>query len=70
MIDLKGLLTVIESTKPITINLFNEEGLLIITFVKEGFPALEDILEADEVTKVVIKSLNQLDITIDTNNNP
>ena len=68
-ITLGGLLSVIESTKPITINLYNQDELLLITFVLDGYPCLEDVLEQDPVTKIVIKTLNQLDITIDTSNN-
>jgi len=65
-ITLEGLLSVIESTKPITINLYNEENLLLITFVMAGFECLDDFLCDDEVTKIKIVNLNTLDITIDT----
>ena len=68
-ITLGGLLSVIESTKPITINLYNQDELLLITFVLDGYSCLEDVLEQDPVTKIVIKTLNQIDITIDTTNN-
>ena len=68
-ITLKGLLSVIESTKPITINLYDENDLLIITFGLPGYSALEDTLEADEVTKIVIRNLYTLDVYINTANN-
>lgn len=68
-ITLGGLLSVLESTKPITINLFDEQNLLLITFIKDGYASLEDVLEADPVTKIVIKNLQNIDITIDTSNN-
>lgn len=70
MIDLKGLLSAIVSAKPMTINLFDENGLLLISFVMDGYPCLEDVLETDPVTKIEIKSLTTLNITIDTSENP
>ncbi len=70
MIDLKGLLSVIVSEKPITINLFNEKNLLLITFVLPGYPYLEDVYEEDPVTRIEIKNLSTLNITIDTSANP
>lgn len=64
-INLKGLLSTIVSEKSITVNLYNNEtNLLIITFVKDGYPALEDDLESSEVKKIVIKNTNTLDIYI------
>ena len=68
-ITLEGLLSVIESTKPITINLYNEENLLLITFVMSGYDCLDDFLCDDEVKKVKIVNLNTLDVTIDTSLN-
>ena len=70
MIDLKGLLSVIVSEKPITINLFNEKNLLLITFVLPGYPYLEDVYEEDPITRIEIKNLSTLNITIDTSANP
>ena len=70
MIDLKGLLSVIVSEKPITINLFNEKNLLLITFVLPGYRYLEDVYEEDPVTRIEIKNLSTLNITIDTSANP
>jgi len=64
MITLSGLLSVIESTKPITVNLFSEENLLLITFVLPGYPCLEDELEERTVAKVKINSLTNIDITL------
>lgn len=68
-ITLGDLLTVLESSKPITINLFDQDNLLLITFIKDGFQALEDVLESDSVTKIVIKNLQTIDITINTEGN-
>lgn len=70
LITLKGLLSVIESSKPITINLYNsEDNLLLITFLHPGYAALEDVIEMDEITKIVINGLYTLDVYIDTSNN-
>ena len=69
LITLKGLLSVIESDKDIKINLFNEESLLLITFVLKGYECLDDFLEDDEVIKIEIVNNTTLNITIDTTNN-
>ena len=69
LITLEGLLKVIETTKPITINLYDENNLLLITFELSGYKSLDDFLEDDEVTKIVIKNLYNIDVTIDTSNN-
>ena len=67
-ITLGGFLSVLESAKPITINLYKENELLIITFIKDGYEALEDELEAASVKKIVLKNINTIDITIETIN--
>lgn len=67
-ITLGGFLSVLESAKPITINLYKENELLIITFIKDGYEALEDELEAASVKKIVLKNLNTIDVTIETEN--
>lgn len=69
MIDLQGLLTTIESDKEITVNLFDENNLLLITFGLPGWESLDDVLCADEVTKIKINNLTNISITIDTSNN-
>lgn len=64
-ITLGGFLSVLESDKPVTINLYNNStNLLIITFIKDGYAALEDALEADEVKRIIIKNLNTLDVYV------
>lgn len=68
-ITLEGLLKVIESNKTVTVNLFNEEDLLLITFGLPGFDCLDDFLLDDEVTKLKLNSLNNIDVTIDTSKN-
>lgn len=69
-INLKGLLSTIVSEKSITVNLYNEKNLLLISFVLPGFPYLEDVYEEDPVTRIEIKSTNVLNVTIDTSENP
>lgn len=70
LITLKGLLSVIESVKPVTINLYDKDSeLLIISFELKGYNALDDFLEDDEVTKIVIKNLYNIDVYIDTSLN-
>ena len=64
LITLKGLLSTIVSTKNITINLYDQEGLLIISFGLPGYAALEDELELSTVTKIELISLTTLNITI------
>ncbi len=68
-INLKGLLSTILSEKSITVNLYNEKNLLLISFILPGYPCLEDKYEEDPVTRIEIKSTNVLNITIDTSNN-
>jgi len=68
-ITLEGLLSVVKSAKPITVNLFNEESLLLITFNLEGYQALDDFLCDDEVLEIEIKSPSALNIKIDTSKN-
>ncbi len=69
MITLEGLLKVIESSKIITVNLYDENNLLLITFGLPGWESLDDFLCDDEVTKIKINNLTNIDITIDTSNN-
>lgn len=68
-ITLEGLLSVVKSAKSITVNLFNEESLLLITFNLEGYKALDDFLCDDEVLEIEIKSPSALNIKIDTSKN-
>lgn len=65
MITLAGLLSVIESEKTITVNLFDENDLLLITFSLPGYPCLEDSLEERTVAKVKIRSLTTIDVTLE-----
>ena len=63
---LQEFLKVLVSQKSITVNLFNEKGLLLISFNQEGWEALDDFLCDDEVTKIEIVNLFNINITIDT----
>lgn len=67
-ITLGGFLSVLESVKPVTINLYKENELLIITFIKDGYEALQDELEAASVKKIVLKNINTIDVTVETTN--
>ena len=68
-IALEGFLSVIESVKPITINLFDEDELLLISFELAGYKALDDFLCDDEITKIKFKNMNTIDVYIDTSQN-
>lgn len=69
IITLEGFLSVIETTKPITINLFNENDLLLISFELAGYKALDDFLCDDEITKIKFKNMSAIDVYIDTSKN-
>jgi len=65
-INLKGLLSVLVSEKPITINLYNNASkLLIISFIKDGYEALQDDLEQSEVKQIIFKNMNTIDVYIE-----
>jgi len=64
MITLAGLLSVIESQKVVTVNLYDENDLLLITFNLPGFNCLEDELEERTVAKMKINTLTNIDITL------
>ena len=69
-IQLEALLKalVAPKNKEITVNLYDQDNLSIITFQLPGYKALEDQIEECEVTKIVINNLYSIDITIDTSN--
>ena len=68
-ITLEGFLSVIKSTKPIMVNLFNENELLLISFELAGYNALDDFLMDDEVTGIEFKTPNIINVSIDTSKN-
>ena len=69
IMSLEGLLKVIVSERTVTINLFDENDLLIISFGLPGYDALDDFLLDDEVTKIKLNNLFNWDVTIDTSKN-
>ena len=69
MINLEGLLKVIVSGKIMTVNLFNENDLLLISFGLPGYDCLDDFLLDDEVKKIELVNVTNVNITIDTSNN-
>ena len=68
-ITLEGLLKVLSSSKTITVNLYDENDLLLITFGLPGYQCIDDFLNDDEVTKVKIVNMTTIDVTIDTSLN-
>ncbi len=68
MITLEGLLKVIASEKVITVNLYSENDLLLITFGLPGYDCLDDFLLDDEVLKLEITNLYNINVKIDTSN--
>lgn len=64
--ELQGFLKALVSKKPVTINLFDEKGLLLISFNQEGWKSLDDFLCDDEVIKIEINNLFNINVTIDT----
>lgn len=67
--ELQGLLKAIVSTKTVTINLFDENDLLLISFGLPGYDCLDDFLLDDEVLKIELVTLYNLNVTIDTSKN-
>lgn len=67
--ELQGLLQAIVSQKTVTINLFDENDLLLISFGLPGYDSLDDYLLDDEVIKIEIINLYTINITIDTSKN-
>ena len=74
LITLEGLLKTIVSTRPITINLYEEvvgsDPELLISFALPGYECLDDYLMDDEVKAISIVSTTVINITIDTSLNP
>lgn len=65
LITLRGFLQVLESQKPVTINLYDKDTeLLIITFLHPGYAALEDEIEFAEISKIVVKNLYTFDVYV------
>ena len=69
IITLEGFLSVIKILKPITINLFNENDILLISFELAGYNAIDDFLMDDKIIKIEFKTINTINVTIDTSKN-
>jgi hypothetical protein len=61
---LKSLLVAIKSKKIITINLFSNSGLLLISFGLPGYDCLDDYLLDVEVDSLEIITLTNLNVTL------
>lgn len=68
-ITLEGFLSVVKSDKTLTINLYDENDLLLITFGHPGYSALDDFLCDDEVLEISFPKTATINIKIDTSKN-
>lgn len=67
MINLQGLLTTIESDKTVTVNLYNNSDLLLITFGLPGYDSLDDELLEKPVRKIKIANATNISIFLGEN---
>ena len=67
MIDLFGLLTTIESEKVVTVNLFDKDDLLLITFGLPGYDSLDDELLVLPVRKIKIINTTSINVYLGEN---
>ena len=65
---LTELLSNKEKKKVITVNLYDSESLLLITFSLPGYSHLDDELEATEVDKVKINGITNIDVYLKASN--
>lgn len=61
---LSELLSVIKSKKPITINLYDENDLLLISFGHLGYIHLDDDLENRKIQEIEIINLTNINIKL------
>ena len=66
IVILEQFFSVVQLIKPITVHLFDETGLLLISFDFEGYDALDDFFMDDRVIKIEYVNLTTLNIQIDT----
>ena len=64
MNTLNGLLSIIKSEKIITVNLYNENDLLLITFHLPGYEHIEEDLLLREVAELKIINLNTINVKL------
>ena len=70
IVILEQFFPVVNLLKPMTVNLFDEKGLLLITFNFEGYNALDDFLSDDRIIQIEYVNLTTLNIQIDTSDDP
>ena len=61
---LEKLLTALVSNNPITVNLYDEKGLLLITFGHPGYDSLDDELLTREVSELEIQSIKSIRVKL------
>lgn len=64
---LRDFLAASVSTKTITVNLYDEKQLLLITFNLPGYSHLDDTLEEREIKSWTINSLTNINIILKDN---
>ena len=62
---LRDFLAASVSTKPITVNLYDEKQLLLITFNLPGYSQLDDTLEERTVKSWTINSLTNINVILE-----
>lgn len=62
---LRDFLAASTSTKTITVNLFDEKGLLLIVFNLPGYPCLDDNLEERIIKSWSINNLTSINIYLE-----
>lgn len=67
---LKSFLEACVSTKTITVNLYDEKQLLLITFELPGFSCLDDELEQREIKSWTINNLTNIKIILKDEDQP
>lgn len=61
---LEKLLTALVSNNPITVNLYDEKGLLLITFGHPGYDSLDDELLTREVSELEIQNVKSIRVKL------
>lgn len=61
---LEKLLTALVGDNSLTVNLYNEKGLLLITFGHPGYDSLDDELLTREVSELEIQSVKSIRIKL------
>lgn len=61
---LEKLLTALISNNPIAVNLYNEKGLLLITFGHPGYDSLDDELLTREVSELEIQNVKSIRVKL------